>query len=106
MATKSYQNHELILTERKARQERAVIAAARRFVAKRVNAGVIEGGQLVHYLHPPRRSRDDESIGDRGIALSAEEAALHARMADLDETTAKLRALKRAEKTGLQAGRP
>ena len=75
MATKSYQNHELILTERLRRQEKAVIAYARKIV----RLGLPGGGAV-------------QLMSDRLRAL--------------DETTAKLRALKRAEKTGLQAGRP
>lgn len=80
MATKSYQNHELILTERLRRQEKAVIAAARR------TCGGVKYGTLDDIL---------KDIAGQQLCLIA-----------LNETTAKLRALKRAKKTGLQAGRP
>lgn len=77
MATKSYQNHELILTERKARQEKAVIAAARKSLSA---------------------SEGDALIYARNKLLYALDA--------LDKTIAKLRDLRRVKKTGLQAGRP
>lgn len=77
MPTKSYQNHELLLTERKARQEKSAITAARRFLRATSSA-----------------------------EIAVERANLEWRLDELDKTSAALRRLKKAGKTGLQPGRP